>query len=182
MKRLAILLLGLALPGIAAATDYRVQPASSQLGFSAVFQGASFDGHFTQWNAAISYDQADLAASKFEVEVTLASVETGDSDRDSALPGKAFFDVAQFPVAHFVTTGFRRQGEQVIADGDLTLRGATKPVSLDVTVKPTTSGATLDVAGTVKRLDFGVGSGDYADTSVIGADVKIRAHLELVAK
>jgi polyisoprenoid-binding protein YceI len=181
MKRLAILL-ALALPGIAAATDYTVQPASSTLGFSNTFQGESFDGRFGQWTAAISYDAANLASSKFDVEVDLASAKTGDSDRDSALPGSDFFDVAKFPKAHFVTTGFRQVGGKVIADGTLTLHGISKPVSLDVTFKPQASGATLDVAGTVKRLDFGVGTGEYADTSVIGGDVKVTAHLQLATK
>jgi polyisoprenoid-binding protein YceI len=182
MKRLAILLLALALPCVAAATDYTVQPAASTLGFSGTFQGESFDGRFGQWTAAISYDAASLASSKFDVEVTVASVKTGDKDRDSALPGSDFFDAAKFPRAHFVTTGFRQNGAQVIADGNLTLRGVTRPVSLAVTFKPQGSGATLDVSGTVKRLDFGVGGGEYADTSVIGADVKINAHLQLAAK
>jgi polyisoprenoid-binding protein YceI len=182
MKRLAILLLALALPGAAAATDYAVQPAASTLGFSNTFQGESFNGRFGQWTAAISYDAANLASSKFDVEVTLASVKTGDNDRDTALPGADFFDTAKFPKAHFVTTGFRQSGGKVIADGTLTLRGVTKPVSLEVTFKPQAGGATLDVAGTVKRLDFGVGTGDYADTSVIGGDVKVTAHLQLAPK
>jgi len=181
MKRLAILL-ALALPLAAAATDYTVQPASSTLGFSNTFQGESFDGKFGRWTAAISYDAANLASSKFDVEVDLASVKTGDGDRDSALPGSDFFDVAKFPKAHFVTTGFRQVGAKVIADGTLTLHGISKPVSLEVTFKPQAGGATLDVAGTVKRLDFGVGTGDYADTSVIGGDVKVTAHLQLAAK
>ena len=182
MKRLAILLLSLALPCAAAAADYTVQPAGSTLGFSNTFQGESFNGQFGQWTAAISYDAANLASSKFDVEVTLASVKTGDNDRDTALPGPDFFDTAKFPKAHFVTTGFRQSGGKVIADGMLTLRGVTKPVSLEVTFKPQGSGATLDVAGTVKRLDFGVGTGDYADTSVIGGDVKVIAHLQLAPK
>ncbi len=182
MKHLAIALLALALPCAAAAADYTVQPTASTLGFSGTFQGESFDGRFGQWTAAISYDAANLASSKFDVQVTLASVKTGDSDRDSALPGSDFFDTAKFPKAHFVTTGFHRNGAQVIADGNLTLRGVTKPVSLTVTFKPQGSGATLDVSGTLKRLDFGVGGGEYADTSVIGADVKIDAHLQLAAK
>jgi polyisoprenoid-binding protein YceI len=182
MKRLAILLLSLALPCAAAAADYTVQPAGSTLGFSNTFQGESFNGQFGQWTAAISYDPANLAVSKFDVEVTLASVKTGDADRDGALPGPDFFDTAKFPKAHFVTTGFRQSGGKVIADGTLTLRGVTKPVSLEVTFKPQGSGATLDVAGTVKRLDFGVGTGDYADTSVIGGDVKVIAHLQLAPK
>jgi polyisoprenoid-binding protein YceI len=182
MKRLATLLLALVLPGLAAAADYTVQPASSTLGFSSTFQGETFQGHFGQWSAAISYDPANLAASKFDVTVHTASVQTGDSDRDSALPGEAFFDVAKYPDAHFVTTGFRKSGNQVVADGTLTLRGVSKPVSLQVNFAPQGSGATLDVSGTVQRLDFGVGSGEYADTSVIGAEVKITAHLQLAAK
>ena len=183
MKRLAIiLLLALVLPGTAAAADYTMQPASSTLGFSNTFQGEAFQGHFEQWTAAIRYDPANLAASKFDVTVQLASVKTGDSDRDSALPGEAFFDAAKFPQAHFVTTGFRRSGNQVIADGTLTLRGVSKPVSLQVNFAPRVGGATLDVSGAVQRLDFGVGSGEYADTSVIGAEVKITAHLQLAAK
>lgn len=181
MKRLATLL-ALALPFSAAATDYAVQPAASTLGFSDTFQGEAFNGHFGQWTAAISYDPANLAGSKFDVEVVLASVKTGDKDRDGALPGTDFFDVAKFPKAHFVSTGFHQNGARVIADGNLTLRGVTRPVSLDVTFKPQGKGATLDVAGTVRRLDFGVGGGDYADTSVIGADVKITAHLQLAPK
>lgn len=182
MKHLAILLLALALPGAAMAADYQVVPAGSQLGFSAVFQGESFDGQFGQWSAEVRYDAADLAASAFDVEVTLASVKTGDSDRDDALPGSDFFNAAKFPKAHFVTTGFRKDGAQVIADGKLTLRGVTHPLSLTVDFTPQAGGATLEVAGSVKRLDFDVGTGDYADTSVIGNEVKITAHLQLDRK
>ena len=186
MKRTALmlapLLLALALPGLASAADYALQPAGSKLGFSGSFQGQSFDGSFGQWTAAISYDPAKVATSKFEVDVDLASVKTGDKDRDGALPGSDFFSVAKFPKAHFVTTGFRQNGAQVIADGNLTLRGVTKPVSLNVVFKPQGTGATLDVTGAVKRLDFGVGGGDYADTSVIANEVKINAHLVLTAK
>ena len=181
-KLAAPLLLALALPGLASAADYTVQPATSKLGFTGTFQGQSFNGTFGKWTANISYDPAKVATSKFEVDVDLASVKTGDSDRDGALPGADFFNVAKFPKAHFVTTGFRQNGADVVADGNLTLRGATKPVSLNVTFKSQGTGATLDVSGTVKRLDYGVGGGEYADTSVIGADVKVNAHLVLVAK
>lgn len=175
------LVLALATPFAASATDYTVQSGST-LGFTSNFQGSSFDGRFNKWTASISYDAAKLASSKFDVTVDLSTAKTGDNDRDSALPGADFFDVAKYPQAHFVTTAFHQQGSQVIADGMLTLRGVTKPVSLNVVFKPQGSGATLDVTGTVKRLDFGVGGGQYADTSVIGADVKVTAHLVLAAK
>lgn len=183
MKRLVIMLLALALPCAAAATNYTVRPALSQLNFEGSYQGAKFNGVFKDWNATISYDPANLANSKFDVVVTLASAKTGDHDQDSALPGESFFDVAKFPTAHFVTTGFHRQGKLVIADGELTLRGVTKPVSLGVVFSAQSpTSATLDIAGHVQRLDFAVGSGDYADTSVIGPTVRITAHLQLASK
>lgn len=182
MKRLLLLMLALTLPGAAIAADYSVQPAASTLGFSGSFQGETFQGQFGQWNAVIAFEPADLAGSHFDVEVNLASVTTGDSDRDSALPGSDFFNVAKFPKAHFVSTSIHKIGATVVADGKLTLHGVTRPISLDVAFKPQGSGATLDVHSTVKRLDFGVGGGDYADTSVIGDNVKITAHLQLTSK
>ena len=182
MKRLALIAFALALPVVASATDYAVQPAGSTLAFHGTFQGAGFDGHFGTFDAAIAYDPAHLDASKFDVTVDLASARTGDNDRDTALPGSDFFDVAKFPKAHFVTTAFHQNGSTVTADGTLTLHGVTKPVSLTVNFAPNGKAATLDVKGVVKRLDFGVGGGDYADTSVIANDVTVSAHLNLVAK
>jgi polyisoprenoid-binding protein YceI len=176
-----VLLFALAVPCIAGAADYTVQPGST-LGFTSNFQGSSFDGRFNTWTAAIRYDAARLAQSRFDVTIDLASAKTGDDDRDGALPGPDFFNVAKYPQAHFVTTAFRQQGSQVVAEGMLTLRGVTKPVSLNVVFRPQGSGATLDVSGTLNRLDFGVGGGQYADTSVIGPGVKVAAHLVLTAK
>jgi polyisoprenoid-binding protein YceI len=181
VTRLALALpLALLLVLSAHATDYRVLPAS-RLGFSGVFQGSTFEGSFTRWTAQIRYDPAQLATSRFDVTVDAASVHTGDDDRDQALPGTAFFDVARFPTAHFVSTGFRQVAGKVRVDGQLTLRGVTRPISLDLTFAPTTQGATLDASGTLNRLDYGVGGGEYADTSVIGAPVQVHAHL-LLAK
>jgi polyisoprenoid-binding protein YceI len=169
------------LPLTASAASYSVQSAST-LGFTGTFQGASFDGKFNTFTAAITYDEASLATSKFDVVVDLASAKTGDNDRDGALPGVQFFDTGKFPKAHFVTTGFVKSATGVVANGTLTLHGVTKPVTLHVNFKPTAGGATLDVTSTINRLDFGVGSGDYADTSTIGNPVKINAHLLLQAK
>ena len=110
-------------------------------------------------------------------------MKTGDRTATDALPGERFLQRREVSESafrqHRVST---RPAAPSIADGNLTLRGVTKPVSLDVAFKPQASGATLDVSGSVKRLDFGVGSGDYADTSVIGADVKVTAHLQLAPK
>ncbi|MEO7917474.1 MAG: YceI family protein, partial [Dokdonella sp.] len=112
----------------------------------------------------------------------LSSVTTGDSDRDGALPGDEFFNVDKFPKAHFVSRRFRQDGKQVIADGTLTMKGVSKPVSLAVTVNPAVTGATMSVTSELNRLDFNVGSGDYADTSTIGETIKVDAQLKLAEK
>jgi polyisoprenoid-binding protein YceI len=186
MKLQALLLLpvlALAWPCSTFATDYNVRPELSRLGFHGTYQGATFNGSFSQWTAAIRYDPTDLAHASFDVSVKLASANTGDHDQDNALPGSSFFDVLKFPTAHFVTTGFHHDGKMLIADGQMTLRGVTKPMSLAVMWRSQASGnASLDVAGHLNRLDFGVGSGDYADTSVISDQVKVTAHLQLEPK
>ena len=181
MKTILAALIGVALATPVTAAQYNVA-AGSSLGFTGSFQGEGFDGTFRTFTAVIHYDAADLAKAKFEVDIDLASVVTGDSDRDGALPDGDFFDVKRFPTARFVTTAFRQSGADVVADGTLSLKGASKPVSLQVVFKPNGEGATLDVTTTLKRLDFNVGAGEYADTSTIGNEVKVKGHLILSPK
>lgn len=170
----------LLLSGTAFAREWKVDAAHSSLTFTGTYQGESFEGRFKRFDAKINYDPADLAQAKFDVTVDIASVNTANTERDQALPDKAFFDTAQFPSAHFVTTRFRKGANgEVLADGTLSLRGISKPVTLEVRFAPKGSDATLDVETKLKRLDFGIGSGDWADTSMIGNAVMVHGHLLL---
>jgi len=181
-RRLSVLALALALPLAASAADYKVGPGST-LGFSGKFQGQQFDGTFGKFDAAISYDAANLAASRFDVTVDTSTAKTGDGDRDNALPGSDFFDTKKFATAHYVTTGFSKDAKgDIIANGNLTLHGVTKPMALKVVFSPNAGGARLSVTGTLKRLDFGVGSGEYKDTSTIADEVLVNGSLNLLPK
>ncbi|MGN6730035.1 MAG: YceI family protein [Rhodanobacteraceae bacterium] len=174
---LALLLL---LPLAAHAREWKVDAAHSTLTFTGTYQGESFEGRFKRFDAKVNYDPGDLAHANFDVMVDIASVDTANTERDQALPGKAFFDTAQFPRAHFVTTRFRKATNgQVLADGTLSLRGISKPVTLAVKFAQAGSGATLEVDTTLRRLDFGIGTGDWSDTSMIGNGVTVRGHLAL---
>lgn len=182
-RRLSVLALALALPLAASAADYKVGPGST-LGFSGKFQGQQFDGTFGRFDAAtISYDAANPAGSKFDVTVDMSTAKTGDGDRDAALPGADFFDTKKFATAHYVTTGFSKNAKgDVIANGNLTLHGVTRPVALKVAFSPNAGGARLSVTGTLKRLDFSVGSGEYKDTSTIADEVLVNGSLNLLPK
>jgi len=180
MRRMVLIALML-LPLAAFAREWKIDPARSALTFTGTYQDEKFEGRFKRFDAKIDYDPADLAHAKFDVTIDIASVDTANTERDQALPGKDFFDTAQFPRAHFVSTRFRKSADgQVLADGTLSLRGVSKPVTLTVKFVPSGSGATLDVDTTLKRLDFGIGSGDWADTSMIGNDVAVHGHLVLL--
>jgi polyisoprenoid-binding protein YceI len=181
MKLLSCLLITTLFAGPAMAADYRVESGST-LGFSGTFQGEEFSGSFGRFDAKISYDASKLDSPSFDVDIDLSSAVTGDQDRDSALPGSDFFNIAKFPSAHFVADRFYKSGDAVIASGTLTLKGVSKPVDLTVKFAPKGAGATLDVSTRVKRLDFDVGGGEYADTSTIANEVDIKAHLELGPK
>lgn len=182
VRRLSAIVIALALPLAASAADYKVGPGST-LGFSGKFQGQQFDGTFGKFDAAISYDPASLATAKFDVNVDVATAKTGDGDRDNALPGADFFDTAKYPKAHYVTTGFTKDAAgNVVANGNLTLHGVTKPVALKVKFTPSAGGAQLSVTGTLQRLDFGVGSGEYKDTSTIANAVLVNGSLNLLPK
>ena len=161
------------------ATSYRANPKSSTLTFSSSYQGETFSGRFGRFDANIAFDPANLGTSRFDVTINLASADTQNSERDDTLKGADFFNVAKMPTAHYMATKFRSLGgNRYAADGTLALRGVTKPVTLNfVWIAGVIVALTGDAS--VNRLDFGVGAGEWADTSTIGNAVKVHTSLIL---
>ena len=178
---MGLVLLSTGMAGSANAADYVALPEST-LGFSASFQGEAFDGKFARFTPQIRFDPARLAASRLDVRVQLASANTRNDERDQMLRSSEFFDSAKLPEARFIATRFRALGgNRYAADGALSLHGVSKPVTLTFSWTP---GAKAVLAGeaTLKRLDFGVGTGDWADTDLLPNEVKVRTRLTLVVR
>jgi polyisoprenoid-binding protein YceI len=171
----------LLIPLHAAARDWLVDAAKSSLTFKGTYQDGPFDGKFGRFDAAITYDEADLTKDKFDVKVSVGSVSTGSSERDDTLKTPDFFDASKFPQAHFVTESFGKGSDGGLeAKGTLTIRDVSKPVTLKVKFAGSGNTATLDVDTTLKRLDFNLGvGGDWAD---IANEVPVHGHLVLTAK
>lgn len=169
----AFLASALALPTAPAlAADY-VQAPGSTLTFATRYEDEVFTGRFPGFTTRLSFDPAQLAASKLDVVIPLAGATTANADRDDALKGSDFFSIGKFPQARYTATKFRSLGDnRYAADGTLSLRGASKPVTLTFTWTP---GALPVLTGkaTVRRLDFGVGGGDWADFELIPETVAI---------
>ena len=158
----------------ASAAEY-VQTAgsASTLVFASRYDGELFTGRFPGFSTRLSFDPAKPAEGKLEVTIPLAGAVSGNGDRDATLQSADFFNVARFAQATYTAQGFRDLGNgQYAADGTLSRRGVSKPVTLTFSWTP---GAQPVLTGkaTVKRLEFGVGGGDWADTGTIPDDVAI---------
>lgn len=160
------------LPAMAA--DWTLDPVHSTLAFSGKQTGTPFSGHFGSFGGTISFDPAHPEAGHAHVTIALASGTTGDRQRDGALPGKDWFDVAQFPSAVFDAQSFRAKGGNAYeAVGTLTIRGISKPVTLPFTLD--ISGATAHAKGHLDlvRSVFGVGQGPWASGQWVALEVGV---------
>jgi polyisoprenoid-binding protein YceI len=165
------------------AADYVQAPgAGSHLAFATKYDGEVFSGSFPGFSTRLSFDPANPAAGTLDVTIPLAGAKTGNGDRDSTLQTADFFNVAQFATAKYTAKGFTKSGDNTyVANGTLELRGVSKPVTFTFAWTP---GANPVLTGkaTVKRLDFGVGQGDWKDTKTIPDDTAISTIVKLQAK
>jgi len=176
-------LVSAALPRAAgAAGSFTADPGTSHLEFTGVQAGAEFKGLFHKFTAAIDFAPDALAAAKFDVVIDMGSEDTMDKDRDGTIRGADIFDVAHFPTAHYVTRSFAKTAVGYTALGSLTLRGVTKDVAIAFKFSPAAAGATLSGTAELKRLDFGVGQGDWKSTEWIADVVKVAFTLNLKSK
>jgi polyisoprenoid-binding protein YceI len=179
---LAALTLSAAASAAGAAAGYSADPQQSRLEFVGVQAGAEFKGTFHKFTADIQFAPDDLASSRFDVQIDLKSVDSMDKDRDTTIRGPDIFDVVHFPTAHYVTRSFTKTAAGYTAVGALTLHGVTKDVPIDFKFTQAAAGAKLDGGAKLKRLDFGVGQGDWKSTEWVGDAVKISFSLVLKPK
>jgi polyisoprenoid-binding protein YceI len=141
MRRLAAVL---ALPvALVAARPYTpvaprphvIDKAHSQINFIADSRLISARGHFNTWDAEISLDPANLAGSTVAITIDAATIDTRVERRDAHLKSADFFDVEKHPKITFKSTAVRPKAEGALdIEGDLTIRGTTKRVTIPATM------------------------------------------------
>jgi polyisoprenoid-binding protein YceI len=169
---------GLAFSMSAFAAPWTVVPETSSVAFVGTQQGTKFNGRFQTFTATIDLDPADPTKGSIVGTVQLDSVNTRDHDRDASLLDKDWFNAKQFPEAKFESQKIEKTADGYVANGQLTLKGQTKPVAMKFTL--TGSGSTAQFAGsmTINRFDFNVGEG-WNDTSWVAQDVAVDVKLDL---
>jgi polyisoprenoid-binding protein YceI len=188
---LLLLTAGLLGPVSGAASDeFYVQrwvadPAKSQLGFTATQEGAEFTGKFHAFTSSLELQATgnEIALLQLAAVIQLESVDTQYGERDDYLSQEDWFHVDIWPEARYLATSIQQFGDNsYIADGELTLRGVSRPVqvSLELMLEQNGERGKLKGSASLNRLDFGVGQGDWADTTWVGAEVNVKFELYIL--
>ncbi len=162
-----------------AAQIWTLDDTQSQVGFVAKQSGTNVNGVFEQYNANIAFHPEELGSSHIKIEIDTNSVNTQSTDRDKLIRSAAFFDSTSYPKAVFEASRFDNiQGDEYIAHGTLTMRGVTK--ELDLPFRASVDHKNLAASGEaqISRLEYGIGSGQWLDTAVIGEMVRITFTVE----
>jgi len=180
------LLLALVLSPLAAfAETWKGDPAHSRLAFAVTHSGISeITGVFNQFNVSITADKSDFSDAVFELSADVGSIDTVVEKRDNHLRSSDFFAAEEFSKITFRSRSIEPAGENRFKlSGDLTIRGQTKPVTMNLwyrgtTVQQKNTTAGFQLTGTLRRSDFGVGS-KFAPP-MISDEVAIKADGEFI--
>ena len=149
----------------------------SEVGFEATGSGYNTKGAFQNYKADIEFDPDTPENTLIHVRLDMKSATTGAADVDETLQSGDFFNARRYPTAEFVARGAKPDGDgRYILDGQLTLKGVTKPVSLPFSIDIESGMAAVKGEATINRFDFGVGPQSVAGLTVDG-DVKLTIDL-----
>lgn len=179
-RALLTLLMALSLGSTAArAAEYKeIDPAQSQIGFTYAQMGVSMDGRFAKFGGTLSFNPAKPEAAKASLDVQLASIDAGSPDANGEVAGKAWFDTAHFPVAHFEATSIKSLGgNRYQISGKLGIKGRTRDISAAATLTPQGKQALVEGTFEFNRNDFAIGEGSWSDTSVVANPIRIKFKL-----
>ncbi len=157
-----------------AAQAATLQPEKSDLGFTFKQMGVPVEGKFKKFEAQLDFDAKKPEAGKIAFTVDLGSVSLGDPAFDKELAGTPWFDTKRNGKATFVSSSIKATGPgKYDVAGKLTIKGAAH----DVVVPITLSGGVAQGSVAIKRLDFKIGDGEWADTSMVANDVTVKFKL-----
>jgi polyisoprenoid-binding protein YceI len=162
---MALLCLTIALAGAAQkSTDvptFKITPVKSTIKF-AVKASVPIEGVFDKWDATLTYTSVHVEDGVLDIKIYADSVNTGSGMKDGKLKSKDFFNVEQDPYITFRSTKIVQSGSNTFEiAGTFTIRGVSKPETLNLTVAGTKGSGHGEIAGTMAfdRKDFGMNSG-----------------------
>lgn len=170
------------------ATEWAVDKAHSSIKFEIRHFFSNVPGQFHDYNANVHFDPENLAESKIDVTIQVASIDTENERRDGHLRTPDFFAAEEYPTITFTSENIEKTGDNTfVANGTLKIKDVTKDFSMPFTLlgvmdnpmRENTKVAGITSEFTLLRNDFGVGTGDYISDAVIGNEVEVTLNVEL---
>jgi polyisoprenoid-binding protein YceI len=169
------------LPALASAASWRIDDTQSRLGFQYQAMGAPIEGEFHRYQADIQWDATKPADARIRLDVDTASIDAGLPDATSEAVKTQFFDSHHYPWARFASTAVQPQGNgHYLLTGTLSIKGVNRSVSLPILLSTNGSSQLLKGTFSLKRLDYGIGLGQWADTSALANDVRVAFSFNLL--
>lgn len=165
------------------AGSWQSVPEGSQLEFVASYEGAEAPGEFQKFEVQMEFEQSAPESGLMKVTVETSSATMNSADIDQAIAQAEWFDTLNFPVAEFHSNEIHHvKGSNFLAQGILSIKGISKPINFPFHWQQ--KGDLVEISGEMKlsRLDFGIGTGDWAGDSTIGHSVQVRFRVHLSAK
>lgn len=169
---------------VAGAVEYRtVLPGQSSVGFEFRQMGVPIQGGFKRFTTQMAFDPDRPEAASARIEIDLASIDAGSSEADEESAGRLWFNSKMYPKATFASGQIRALGNNRYAmHGTLTLKGRARELVVPVMFSPGKTAATFDGAFVLKRLDFGIGEGMWADVATVANEVQVRFRIAASGK
>jgi len=178
-----ILLAVLATPAAHAVEYTTVLPKQSSIGFEFRQMGVLVKGGFKRFVTQMQFDPARPEAARASIEIDLASIDAGSPEADDESAGKLWFNCSVYPKAIFVSKEVRALGNnRYELRGTLQLKGKPRDMNIPVTYTPGRNAATFDGAFVLKRLDFGIGEGMWADVATVANEVQVMFRIAATGK
>ncbi len=167
----------IALP--AQAVEYgTVQAEKTQVAFTYKQMNVPIDGKFKKTAASIAFDPAKPQAAKATLDIDLASIDAGSQEANDEVAGKLWFNTKAFPKATFVSSGVKALGNNRFeVTGKLTIKGKTQDATAPFTFKQDGANGVFDGTFTLKRADFAIGEGMWADFGTVANEIQIKFHV-----
>ncbi|TMH26318.1 MAG: YceI family protein [Betaproteobacteria bacterium] len=153
----------------------------SEIRFISRQMGVNVEGRFRRWKANIVFLPKELGRSKADLDVDLASIDLASDESETEVKRPQWFDTGKFPIAKFVSSSIRDLGsDRYEVSGTLTIKGITHDATVPLTLKKDAAGNNLaEGSFTIKRLDYKIGEGEWADPETVANEVIVRVRMVL---
>ncbi len=153
----------------------------SEIRFVAKQLGVNVEGRFRKWKADVVFLPKDAANSRAVFDIDLVSIDLASEESEREVRDRLWFDMAKFPIAHFASTSVTdRGGGKYEITGELSIKGIARTIVVPFAMSKDAAGNSMaEATFTLKRLDFKVGEGLWADTDTVANEVAVRLRIVL---